>query len=137
MNTPALTYRQWTNQQALVLMVLCLSIGICGGWLISNVRQPAPIPVSKASAASAPAVESKPAQQPDLKSMADSKAAPLLQRLKADPKNPDLLTNLGNLYYDAQQYSSAVDFYQRALQSKPSDVAVRTDMATAYWYLGN
>ena len=30
-----------------------------------------------------------------------------------------------------------MDFYNRALQSRPSDASVRTDMATAYWYLGN
>jgi len=30
-----------------------------------------------------------------------------------------------------------VDYYTRALKLKPSEVAVRTDMATAYWYMGN
>jgi len=69
--------------------------------------------------------------------MADAQAAPLLGKLKSDPKNPELLINIGNLYYDAQQYSIAVDYYGRALQARPSDAAVRTDMATAYWYMGN
>jgi cytochrome c-type biogenesis protein CcmH/NrfG len=69
--------------------------------------------------------------------MADSQAAPLLATLKAKPDDPDTLTSIGNLYYDAQQYSTAVDYYNRALQSRPSDASVRTDMATAYWYLGN
>ena len=41
------------------------------------------------------------------------------------------------IHHDAQQYPVAVDFYGRVLQSRPSDAAVRTDMATAYWYLGN
>jgi cytochrome c-type biogenesis protein CcmH/NrfG len=30
-----------------------------------------------------------------------------------------------------------VDYYGRALKVKPSDASVRTDMATAYWYMGN
>jgi tetratricopeptide (TPR) repeat protein len=61
----------------------------------------------------------------------------LIAKLNADPKNADLLTGIGNVYYDAKQYSVAVDYYGRELAMKPSDVAVRTDMATAYWYAGN
>jgi tetratricopeptide (TPR) repeat protein len=69
--------------------------------------------------------------------MADAQAAPLLDRLKAEPKNPELLAAIGNLYYDAQQYSAAVDYYQRSLEIKPADADVRTDMGTAYWFMGN
>jgi tetratricopeptide (TPR) repeat protein len=69
--------------------------------------------------------------------MADAQAAPLLERLKAEPKNPELLTAIGNLYYDAQQYPDAVTYYQRTLEIKPADADVRTDMGTAYWFMGN
>jgi tetratricopeptide (TPR) repeat protein len=72
-----------------------------------------------------------------LPQMADAQAAPMIEKLKADPKNPDLLVNVGNSYYDAQQYPVAVDYYGRALEIKTSDAAVRTDMATAYWYMGD
>jgi tetratricopeptide (TPR) repeat protein len=69
--------------------------------------------------------------------MADAQAAPLLQRLKSESSNPDLLAAIGNIYYDAKQYPAAVDYYGRVLNLKPADVSVRTDMATAYWYMGN
>ena len=69
--------------------------------------------------------------------MADAQAAPVIEKLKSDPNNPELLTSVGNFYYDAQQYQTAVDYYGRALKAKPSDAGVRTDMATAYWYMGN
>jgi tetratricopeptide (TPR) repeat protein len=72
-----------------------------------------------------------------LKAAADNQAAPMIAKLKADPKNLDLLTSIGNLYYDAQQYPVAIDYYGRELQIKPSDTAVRTDMATANWYMGD
>ncbi len=72
-----------------------------------------------------------------MKKMADTQAAPLLERLKSDPDNADLLASIGNIYYDVQRYPAAIDYYQRALKTKPSDAGVRTDMATAYWYLGN
>jgi tetratricopeptide (TPR) repeat protein len=139
MNTMNLPNKHWTSQQALILMALCLSMGLGGGWLIRNVQRPAQsdtakLPVLAANTTSTPTAAPGSA---DLKSMADAQAAPLIQKLKSDPGNPDILTSIGNLYYDAQQFPAAIDFYQRALQSKPADVAVRTDMATAYWYLGN
>ncbi len=54
-----------------------------------------------------------------------------------EPNDADLLTSVGNIYYDAKQYPIAVDFYGRALKVKPADVSVRTDMATGYWYMGD
>lgn len=142
MNTNSLLPKQWTSKQALILMLLCLSVGIIGGWLIRGLRRPAQVAAAKPASVPSPAAAtvSTAAQTPspaELKSMADSEAAPLLQKLNSDPKNPEILTSIGNLYYDAHQYPVAVDFYGRALQSRPSDAAVRTDMATAYWYMGN
>jgi len=94
----------------------------------------------------APAGNSSPAQlgplasmpTPDqLKKMADTQAAPLLESLKSDPNNPDLLVRIGNIYYDVKQYPEAIDYYERSLKVQPANADVRTDMATAYWYSGN
>jgi len=133
--------RQWTSKQALILVTACLALGIAGGWLIRGFQAP-PAQAANASS-SAPSSISIPkggSQQPSptsLKQAADTQAAPLLAKLNANSKDPDTLSAIGNLYYDAQQYSTAVDYYSRALQSRPSDASVRTDMATAYWYMGN
>jgi tetratricopeptide (TPR) repeat protein len=116
--------------------------GIAGGWLIRGSQTPAVTGSAKAALVPAPAgnAASPASQAPSparLKEMADAQAAPLLDKLKPDPNNPEVLTSIGNLYYDAQQYPIAVDYYGRALQARPSDAAVRTDMATAYWFMGN
>lgn len=124
---------RWTNAKALLLTTACLLAGIAGGWLIRG-AQTAATPVATATTVT-PAPANAVPDPAQLKSMADAKAAPLLDRLKADPSNPDLLTGLGNLYYDAQQYPLAVGYYTRTLQVQPSNVAVRTDRATAYWYM--
>ncbi len=133
--------QQWTVQRALILMAVCLMAGVAGGWAIRGARRTGETDSPKIANAAQPATISAPtAQTPNpaqLKSMADNQAGPLILRLKTDPKNTDLLINIGNLYYDAQQYPVAIDYYGRALQIMPSDAAVRTDMATAYWYMGN
>lgn len=128
----------WTDLQAYTLAVICLLLGVMGGWLLRGSQSPAGAPVAAASTSvpSPGAMNSQPSGE-QLRQMADAQAAPLIEKLKLDPKNSDLLVSVGNSYYDAQQYTVAVDYYGRALEIKPSDASVRTDMATAYWYMGN
>ena len=130
--------REWTSKQALILMTVCLFGGIAGGWLTrgsgaSTARASAKTTATPAISRSAVNEAPSPTR---LKEQADALSAPLIAKLNLDPKNPDLLTSIGNLYYDAQQYPVAIGYYGRALTSKPSDVAVRTDLGTAYWYMG-
>jgi len=142
-NTNTTSTTAWTSVQAYTLAVVCLLLGMAGGWLIRGSQSPAAVAPVESASASAPVpsgMGGQPTGQPtpdQLKHMADTQAAPLIEKLKADPNNFDLLTGIGNFYYDAQQYPIAVDYYGRALKTKPSDASVRTDMATAYWYMGN
>lgn len=141
MDTNISRHEQWTAQRTLILMAVCLMAGVAGGWALRGARRTAETDSAKIANAPQPATTSASAAQTpnptQLKSMADNQAGPMILRLKTDPKNTDLLINIGNFYYDAQQYPVAIDYYGRALQIMPSDAAVRTDMATAYWYLGN
>jgi cytochrome c-type biogenesis protein CcmH/NrfG len=131
--------KPWTRKRAALLAVVCLMVGIASGWFIRGSQTTAPIGTANAVTVAAPAVkmDGPKSEAPRLRELADAKAAPLLDRLKSDPNNPELLTSIGNIYYDARQYPIAIDHYARALKAKPSDAAVRTDMATAYWYMGN
>jgi tetratricopeptide (TPR) repeat protein len=131
---------QWTQKQALILSAICLTAGIAGGWSIrawqgSGVSETARIASAPMSAAVPAAVQ--PPSPAQLKAMADTQAEAPIGKLKSDANNPDLLTNIGNIYYDAQQYPIAVDYYGRVLKAKPDAASVRTDMATAYWYMGD
>jgi len=135
----------WTRQRALLLAAICLAVGIGGGWLIRGVQiptaggAPAAGKTAEPPTQSAPATPQQQAAAPvvdTVKLAADQQAVPMLARLKSEPNNPDLLVNLGNLYDDAKQYPTAVDYYERALKARPADANVRTDMATAYWYMG-
>jgi len=143
------TTNTWSSTQAFALAAVSLLLGVCGGWLIrSSFATPAAAPAQVASSPapgvtpsqSAPAnfgsLVGTPSAQ-ELKQAADTQAAPLLERLKADPTNAGLLTQLGNLYYDAKQYPAAIDYYERSLKSQPSNTSVRTDLGTAYWYNGD
>jgi tetratricopeptide (TPR) repeat protein len=130
---------KWTSVQAYALSVVCLLVGLAGGWLIRGSQGSSVAPVDSAVAAtpqSASGATGQPTPE-QLRHMADKQAVPLLEGLSTDPDNPDLLAKIGNLYYDARQFPAAIEYYQRSLKVRPKDAGVRTDMATAYWYQGN
>jgi cytochrome c-type biogenesis protein CcmH/NrfG len=135
----------WTTTQAVAVALISLLLGLAGGWFIRKSFVPAPA-APTATSPKAPAGNALPAPlgplaatpTPDqLKKMADTQAAPLLDKLKSDPSNPDLLARIGNIYYDVKQYPAAIDYYEHSLKLQPANAAVRTDMGTAYWYSGN
>ena len=131
---------QWTSTQAYVLSVICLLVGVAVGYLVRGSAPPANNTVAQTQAgASAASPASNAAQQPtpeQLRQMADTQAQPLLKQLESDPKNAGLLYQVGNLYYDAQQYPEAIKYYDQSLKIDPKATDVRTDMATAYHLMG-
>ena len=66
----------------------------------------------------------------------NQEAQPLLDALRANPKDVPTLVKLGNLYYDRKFWPEAIRYYQQALDLRPNDPDVRTDMGTAYYYSG-
>jgi len=136
----ATSIEQWTSVQAYVLAVICLLVGVAGGWFIRGSQSPAVATASASASAPATGITDAGTQTPtpaQMQKMADTQAGPLIEQLKADPANAGLLEKIGNVYYDAQQFPAAIDYYQRALKLEPTNTGVRTDMATAIWYTGN
>jgi len=143
-NTETSKTGNWTSTQAYLISVLALLLGVAIGYLGrgSAPTMAATSVTAQGQAAAAPAAmgSGMPAAQTptpeQLRQMADAQAAPLLAQLKSDPNNADLLYKIGNLYYDAQQYPQAVTFYEHCLKITPKANDVRTDMATAYHFMG-
>ncbi len=137
----------WTSGQAYALALICLAVGLVLGYLFRGSGSPAP----SASTSSAPEQTMPPGQMPGPAALpgsmagaprlspeqAEQQAQPLLTSLNSNPNDAQILTQLGNIYYDSNQFPKAVDYYARALKVRPDDVNVRTDMGTAYWYMGN
>src|SRR5215469_1130802 len=92
---------QWAVKRAMLLGAICLAVGLAAGWLIRGWESPALS--APATAAQAPAAAPA-ANAAQMKQQADAQAAPLLEQLKAQPDNADMLTSIGNIYYDAQLY---------------------------------
>jgi len=51
-----------------------------------------------------------------------------------DPKDVQTRVQLGNMFFDAEQYPQAITWYEQALALNPADTNVSTDLGVAYYY---
>src|SRR5579863_2020430 len=90
----------WQAKQVYAMAAVCLLLGLAIGYLFRGSQSSAP-PLPDASSKQ-PAAVTGPmgGHMPSLdqmKQMADKKAAPLLEKLKSDPNNSDLLIQVENI----------------------------------------
>jgi len=130
----------WQAKQVYTMAVVCLLIGLAIGYLFRGSQSPAVPPRPAAIAQPSAPANVMGGHMPSLdemKQMADKKAAPLLDKLKDDPKNSDLLFQVGNIYKATHQFKQAVSYYDQALQVSPKNVAIRTEKASCLYYTGD
>ena len=128
----------WRPWQAYVMAIICLLIGVVVGYLVrgSAPGTLVPAPQQAVEPAAADDTQQMPSMD-DMKRMADKQAEPLLQKLKADPKNADLLNQVGNIYRMTHQFQLAASYYQKSLDANPANVGPRTDLASCLYYQGD
>ena len=129
----------WKPLQTYTLATICLVIGLAIGYLVRGSAAPstvvAPQETAQAGQPGQPAQAMPSLDQ--MKQMADKQAAPLLEKLKANPKDADVLNQLGTLYRATHQFKTAIDYYQKSLDINPRNVGARTDLASCLYYLGD
>jgi len=131
----------WKSQQVYLMALACLIVGVAVGYLLRGSESP----TLAASVASAPQQPLPPqadmgGQMPALarmKKMADTAAAPALEKLKQNPNDFQSLNDLGKLYRSTHQFKEAAGYYERALAIEPKNAAARTDLASCLYYEGD
>jgi tetratricopeptide (TPR) repeat protein len=116
---------------AYVIAGMCF--GVILGWLIGTqqARRPAPaVPTAEASAAGGQAA-GNPRQTPTLD---EGRVQALSTIIKSDPKNVDALVQLGNTYFDAEQWENAIQWYRRAVELDPKNADASTDLGVSLYY---
>jgi len=58
--------------------------------------------------------------------------AELTRTLDRDPENPELLMEIGNLYYDREDWDQAVAFYEKARRKAPRNPNLLSDLGAAH-----
>ncbi|MGA6985425.1 MAG: tetratricopeptide repeat protein [Terriglobales bacterium] len=130
----------WQAKQAYVMAAVCLLVGLAIGYLFRGSQSPAPSVAEVAGRQQTAIPHGMGGHMPSIeqmKQMADTKAAPLLEKLKSDPNNSDLLIQVGKIYNSTHQFKEAAAYYDKALQVDPKNVAIRTEMASCLYYSGD
>lgn len=117
---------------SIVFAIAGVLFGVIVGWVLGS--QQARTTVPAAAVAQAP-----PANQP---AQAGSRAVPIdPQRAEAlesvarqNPKDAQPRVQLGNMFFDAEQYPQAISWYEQAFALDRKDANLSTDLGVAYYY---
>ena len=118
---------------AIVFGIAGTLFGLIIGWVLGSqqtartARQVAPV------AQAAPAqTQQQAAPQPVPVDQARVKALETMAAQNA--KDPQPRVQLGNMYFDAEQFPDAIKWYEQAIALAPKDADVSTDLGVAYYY---
>jgi cytochrome c-type biogenesis protein CcmH/NrfG len=130
----------WPARQVYGMAIGCMVLGLVLGYLFRGSESPAAAAKIAATQPADPHSPQAMQQMPTLeqmKNMGDKKAAPLLEKLKTDPQNANLLAQVGAIYKATHQFKDAEDYYGRSLKVDPNNTATRGDLAACLYFSGD
>lgn len=101
------------NGQGIVMLLVGSLVGFAAGYFAAGGGRPS----SGRASASAPGGE---------------RIGEIQQALDRDPENPQLLTELGNAYYDREDWDRAIASYEKARRKAPKNANLLSDLGAAY-----
>lgn len=120
--------------ESLVFAVAGIFFGVIVGWILGTQQALKNRPAAAPVAQSAPPATAPPAaQQPAV--LDQAKVQALRTTAEQNPQDPAPRVQLGNLYFDAEQYKDAITWYEAAFALNPRDPDVSTDLGVAYHYI--
>ena len=109
--------------------------GVIMGWVLGSQYAASARVAPAAVAASAPAAPAAPAAgRPAPAALDEGRVKSLRAAVDRSPKDPQPRVDLGNAYFDAEQYDQAISWYESAISLNPADPNVSTDLGVAYYY---
>jgi cytochrome c-type biogenesis protein CcmH/NrfG len=118
--------------------IICLVVGLGIGYLMRSsqlaVLAPQHVAVSAPHGALPPG---HPHSLEELKQISHQQAAPMLERLKSNPRDTALLTQVAALYHTSHRFNEAAGLYKQAVDIDPGSVAFRTKLAASLYRGGD
>ena len=117
---------------AIVFGIAGSLFGLIIGWVLGSQQAarsgPIPAPVAQAAPAQQPAATPQPAP------IDPARVTALQEAAAKNPKDIESRVQLGNIFFDGEQYSQSITWYEQALAINPGDANVSTDLGVAYYY---
>ena len=120
---------------AIVFGIAGTLFGLIIGWVLGS-QQAGP-----AARVATPVAQAAPAQQQQQPAApqpvpVDPERVKALEGLAAqNAKDSQSRVQLGNMFFDAEQYPQAITWYEQAIKINPADPNVSTDLGVAYYYV--
>ena len=105
----------------LMVSLLCLAVGFFGGVVFAVFKSDSPAPAPSA-----------PVQMGTQSPAGSDRIAALKSQVEANPGNAGAWTELGNAYFDSDQFEASIDAYRKSLELNPNNANVWTDMGVMY-----
>jgi tetratricopeptide (TPR) repeat protein len=117
--------------ESVAFAVAGMCFGIILGWVLATQEANRPNPFAPAPAPAAAPAATNQRQAPPLD---ETRVKALQAAIEKDPRNAENYTLLANAYFDAEQWASAIDNYERSLKLDPNNADVSTDLGVSYYY---
>jgi tetratricopeptide (TPR) repeat protein len=119
------------KSESIAFGVAGIAFGLIAGWVIGTQQATTrgTVAATEPPPAAAPAA---PGQAPA--TLDQAKVQALTSLAEREPSNPTPRVDLGNLYFDAEQYDNAIKWYGEAVKLAPKDVNLSTDLGVSYYY---
>ena len=118
--------------ESVAFAVAGMCFGIILGWVLAT--QDASRASLSLPAPAAPAAAPAATNQRQAPALDETRVKALQAAIEKDPKNAANYALLANAYFDAEQWASAIDNYERALKLDPNNPDVSTDLGVSYYY---
>jgi cytochrome c-type biogenesis protein CcmH/NrfG len=134
---PAVVTATWQTRHVSILAAVSLVVGLAAGYLLmGGGAANSGKPIAAVAGPKTPGMH-PPMTMAQMKALADRQAAPLLEKLKANPTDAATLAQLGALYSSTHQFAQSVEYYRKALESDPKNLGARTQLASSLYYGGD
>jgi cytochrome c-type biogenesis protein CcmH/NrfG len=122
------------KSESIVFALAGVAFGLIAGWVIGSQQAPQRAPAAATAQASA-APETAPESTGTRAALLDEAQVTALKSVASrEPGNARPRAQLGNLYFDAERYTEAIQWYGEAVKLAPDDVNISTDLGVCYYY---
>jgi tetratricopeptide (TPR) repeat protein len=118
---------------AIVFGIAGSLFGLIIGWVLGSQQAQKSGPIAAPVAQSAPAAQQASAS-PQPAPLDPARVTALQEAAAKNPKDTQSRVQLGNMFFDAEQYAQSITWYEQAFAINPGDANVSTDLGVAYYY---
>jgi tetratricopeptide (TPR) repeat protein len=118
--------------ESIVYAIGGMCFGVLLGWVIAMQQATPAAPAPAGQAAAAPAAAAGNTQQPP--ALDEGRVQALRTIITSDPQNEEAIIQLANTYFDAERWTDAIEWYERALKINPNNANTSTDLGVSYYY---